>query len=316
MKYELANFTYGVELEYGNCDRRQSLPDGATWNVKDNTCVSSTGIANDPKGVLYNFGGEINTRPTPTIIEQIHHIKTINRLIKDSIINYRSNLHVHIRVPKLKSNLEDCKKLLRYVELFQQEAFNIVESIQIPSQENLSDEEYFWQIKRAKRTFKSHQYKLPKKRVMAMLDSKTTTSFYENHAPRTPKGIMWYFSPRAGINLRQMWEDTGTIEFRHFPGTKNPKEIESAIRWCQQFLNAALNRKNVSPIKLLTEYKYQFPRFKPYEFFTEMVYQWTNFDKNTRGLVHQRLDCLRKIIDIDNMKIKSDQVYEVMEKLR
>lgn len=314
MKYELANFTYGVELEFGNCDRRQSLPDGATWNVKDNTCVSSPGIANDPKGILYNFGGEINTRPTPTIIEQIHHIKTINRTIKDSIINYRSNLHVHIKIPKLKDHLQDCKKLLRYIELFQQEAFNIVESIHIPERANT--EEYFWQLKRAKRNFKSHQYKLPPNRVNAMLDSKTTTEFYENHAPRTPKGIMWYFSPRAGINLRQMWEDTETIEFRHFPGTKNPKEIESAIRWCQQFLIAALNRNNVSPIKLLTEYKYHFPKFKPYEFFTEMVYQWTNFDKNTRGIVDKRLKLLRKKIDIDDMKTLSKEVYQVIQEIK
>src|SRR5690349_493203 len=54
--------TYGLELEYGDWDRRKSMVDGAKWNDADNTCVSSTGIANDPWGKLYCFGGEANTR--------------------------------------------------------------------------------------------------------------------------------------------------------------------------------------------------------------------------------------------------------------
>ena len=46
------DWTCGVELEYGNVSLDCKLTGGATWNDKDNTVVSSTGIANDPKGVL------------------------------------------------------------------------------------------------------------------------------------------------------------------------------------------------------------------------------------------------------------------------
>ena len=103
MTYDVKKWTYGVELEYGNCDRRiKDLPDGATWNSLDNTCVSSTGIANDPQGKLYSFGGEINTRPTTTADEQVEHIAKINKFLRDNgpapIVNYRSNLHIHIQI--------------------------------------------------------------------------------------------------------------------------------------------------------------------------------------------------------------------------
>ena len=63
--------TYGAEFEFADIRRDVELPKGATWNTKDYSIVSSTGIANDPKGKLYNLGGEINTVPTDNIEEQV-----------------------------------------------------------------------------------------------------------------------------------------------------------------------------------------------------------------------------------------------------
>ena len=92
MTFNIKDWTYGVELEYGNCDRRiKDLPDGAKWNSLDNTCVSSTGIANDPQGKLYCFGGEINTRPTFTIDEQVEHIAKVNKFLREDRKSTRLN---------------------------------------------------------------------------------------------------------------------------------------------------------------------------------------------------------------------------------
>ena len=218
MKYDVNSFSYGVELEYGDVHYGAQLPAGAQWNDKDNTCVSSTGIANDPDGKMYAYGGEINTKPTFTIEDQIDHINSINSMLFPvPNVNYRSNLHIHIRVPELHNNLEDCKRLLNYIDRYQEQVFSIVENIPVPDKHSLSAIEYVWALKRMKRRFKSHQYKLPKNRINAMLAAATTKEFFEEHAVLTDKGRMWYFSPRAGINLRQMWEETNTIEFRHFP---------------------------------------------------------------------------------------------------
>jgi hypothetical protein len=318
MKYDSDSWSYGVELEYGNCHRFAELPDGAQWNDKDNTCVSSTGIANDPSGKLYAYGGEINTRPTNTIIEQIDHISKINGalLSPKRIVNYRSNLHIHIRVPGLKDDLESCKKLLKYITRFQEQAFEIVEQIPVPDR-NLPALEYEWAVKRMKRRYKSHQHKLPAKRIEAMLAATTTQEFFEEHAHRDAKGNpSWFQCPRAGINLRQMWEETNTIEFRHFPGTLHLGEMESSIKWCKKFLEAALGDED-SPLEIFNSDNFSFPKFEPYEFETEQGYQFTNFDTNTKGDIIKRLDALRERINIDDIEnVSSKDVYPIIQELK
>jgi len=318
--YSCNNWTYGVELEYGNCRYGSQLPDGASWNNKDNTCVSSTGIANDPDGILYQYGGEINTKPTGSIKEQVSHIVDINEILNPKpIVNYRSNLHIHIRVPGLKDDLVTCKQLLRYIDQYQQEAFDIVEQIPTPNKALLPPIVYEWELKRMKRRYKSHQYKLPKSRVDAMLQAKTTQEFFEEHATLTEKGRMWYFSPRAGINLRQMWEETETIEFRHFPGTLDPYEMESCITWCHNFLDVALNDNSITPrdIFYYSDFDYKFPKFQPYEFETEQVYQWTNFGTNKKSDIAKRIQALRDRIDIDDVNsVTSLNVYMIMLELK
>ena len=319
MTFDTKNWSYGVELEYGNCDRKiKDLPDGAKWNSLDNTCVSSTGIANDPQGKLYQFGGEINTRPTFSIDEQVEHIAKVNKFLRENgpapIVNYRSNLHIHIRVPGLHTNLKALKKLLTYVHTFQEQAFAIVENIPVPDRNTLPPLEYTWAKKRYDRRLTSHQHKLPFKRVEAMLAATTPTEFWHEHAHKDAKGNpAWFQCPRAGINLRQLFEETNTIEFRHFPGTMSATEMRSAIRWCHDFLDLALNHDDLPPATLLEKNKYTFPQFEPYEFETEQVYQYTNFDKNTRKVVKERLDELRNHVDIDNMKTTSKEVYDVMK---
>lgn len=318
--FSIDEFTYGVELEYGNCSRDSILSDGASWNSLDNTCVSSTGIANDPQGKLYKFGGEINTKPTKSIEEQVEHIKNINKSLSEQgpspIVNYRSNLHIHIRVPGLKDDLESLKRLLRYVDTYQQQAFDIVEYIPTPDPKFISGERYQWEMKRAKRRKISHQNKVPKNRVEAMLNSTNTVDFFENHAYKDEKGRpAWFRMPRAGINLRQIFETTNTIEFRHFPGTLDSNEMYSCINWCKLFLNAALNDNDITPRDISNEYNFTFPVFQPYEFETEQVYQATNFDKNNRGTVKSNLEALRSRIDIDDINTSSLETYKTLMEL-
>ena len=321
--YSVSEFSYGVELEYGDSYRFCELPDGATWNAKDNTCVSTTGIANDPDGKLYAYGGEINTAPTMTITEQIDHITRINLALSPApVINYRSNLHIHIRVPELHNDLDACKRLLRYVDRYQQQVFDTIQPIPTPDKNTLPPDVYAWELKRMKRRYRSHQNVLPKKRVAAMLQATNVKEFFEEHAHRNAAGQpSWFQCPRAGINLRQMWEETNTIEFRHFPGTMDMFEMESCLRWCQQFLNAALNEDDLSPREFHAYAHaldiWKFPEFKPYEFETEQIYQWTNFDNNNKRDIEKRLTALRKEIDIDAIGITTAKdVFPIMKKLQ
>lgn len=315
MTFSTNKWSYGVELEYGNCDREIELPDGAKWNFLDNTCVSSTGIANDPQAKLYKYGGEINTRPTNSPDEQVEHIAKVNKFLRDNgpapIVNYRSNLHIHIRVPGLKDNLPALKKLLKYVHAYQQQAFDIVEDIPVPDPKVLPALQFEWANKRYKRRLTSHQHKLPQKRYEAMLLATTPEQFWHEHAHKDAKGNpAWFQCPRAGINMRQLFEETNTIEFRHFPGTMKAGEMRSAINWCRDFLDLALNYDDVAPATLLETNQYTFPKFEPYEFETEQVYQFTNFDKNSRKVVQERLTLIRESVKIDDMETPSTEVYK------
>jgi hypothetical protein len=301
--YPSSEFTYGVELEYADVKFGTPLPEGCQWNQKDNTIVNSTGIANDPNGKLWEFGGEINTRPTKTISEQLQVIREINEALTESgyppVINYRCNLHIHVRVPGLSQDLESCKKLLKYNMLYAQEAFDVIEQIPVPTRSEYPDPAaYEGALKRMKRRHRSHQYMLPKSRTDEMLAATTVKEFYEGHAPLTEKGRMWFFSPREGINLRQMWEETETIEFRHFPGTISLVEMESCIHWCATYLDNVLNDHNLTPRELFYGELYKFPKFGHYDYKLECGYQLTNFDSNKKADIARRIEHYKKTGEI------------------
>jgi len=299
MTYNKKGFTYGVELEYADVYRFNNLPKGSSWNDMDNTIVNSTGIANDPKGKLWEFGGEINTKPTKTIKEQIKVIKEINKVLEPKpVINYRCNLHIHIGIKGLNEDLKALKKLLRYIHRYQKEAFDIVEHIPLPLFLDYKKKEHLkGAMKRYKRRHRSHQHKLSDKVVGNILKAKTPQAFFEEHAPLTDKGRMWFFAPRAGINLRQLFDGTKTIEFRHFPGTLNMKEMKSCLLWCREFVYEALNSQK-SPAKIYSrlskKYDMVFPKFEPYVHEQEVLYELTNVDKNSRKQVAQNLKELKK----------------------
>ena len=297
MKYDKKDFTYGVELEYADVYRFNKLPKGNSWNDKDTTIVNSSGIANDPLGKAWEYGGEINTKPTGSIKEQIKVIEKVNKVLKpEPKINYRCNLHIHVGVPGLNKDLKACKKLFKYICDYAEEGFSIVEPIPKPFFIDYKTKEAFdGAMKRYKRRLVSHHYMMPKARVKEIFAAKTLKGFYEGHAPLTKKGRMWYFSPRAGINLRQMFEETETIEFRHFPGTLNMDEMYSCILWCREFLYQALNKQK-RPKEIYKEYKDEiwFPRFKKYSHKRELLYDLTNFGSNSRKVATANI---KKIVE-------------------
>ena len=94
-------------------------------------------------------------------------------------------------------------------------------------------------------------------------------------------------------------------------------EMESCIRWCREFLNAALNLDDISPREFYEEQTWKFPSFQPYEFETEQIYQWTNVDTNNKTTVKSRLERLRSEINIDDIGVvTSKDVYPIMLKIQ
>lgn len=290
--------TFGAEYEYGDIDRTGKLPEGLTWNKKDYSIVSSTGIANDPKGLLYAKGGEINSRPTATIAEQVDFFDALIGYNLGPQLNHRTNLHLHIRVPGLSENLEALKVLLRYIDENQAAIYEAIEPIPVPSpQDYESVEAYKGAQKRYRRRKVSHQYAVPKERVERALQATTVGEFFAAHAPQDKNGKpAWGLTTRAGINLLQL-KETDTVEFRHFTNTLDTYELVSCFVWMLEFMKGAFDNAPVS--QLLSAQDYQFPGFLPYNHNMEVGYQYTNFDKNSRKVVTARLEAMRKNLNLE-----------------
>lgn len=233
-------WTYGAELELGDLDQRKGLPKGFGWDRRDVTMVNSNGIAVDPKGKSYSFGGEINTPPTGSIKSQVAAIEEVLDFHDDAVVNYRSNLHLHIRVPGLKDDLEACKKIQRYIYPTKG-FFDLIEPIPRPKETDFtSKEEFVGAMRRFNRRRVSHHTVLTDKRFRLQQEATTMEEFFRAEVPLKKDGTpQWHLAPRCAINMRQLME-TDTIEFRHFPGTLDLDLYKSCLTWCRDFLYAAV----------------------------------------------------------------------------
>jgi len=277
--------TFGAELEFADVLYGQPLPEGCVWNKEDGSIVNSNGIANCPRGKVWQYGGEINTKPTNTVADQVQIFNDVMEILDPKpVVNYRCNLHIHVGIRKLKDDLKKLKKLLIYINTWQYSIFELIEPIPLPHPLDYANKvEYRGALKRYRRRGRSHQTMLTTARMSRMLNAKTTEDFYLAHFKLNRKGNpLKHLHQRCGINLCSLWQNDETIEFRHFPGTTDPKEFEAALIWCEAFVENALG-KQLSPKDLLNKLgDLKFPTFKLYEHELEKGYQKTYYKKPTK----------------------------------
>lgn len=271
--------TFGAELEFADVRYGAPLPEGCAWNRQDYSVVNSNGVANCPVGRYYGFGGEINTRPTNTVQEQVQVFEEILASLDDPrpAINYRCNLHIHVGVKGLKNNLEALKKFLRFINDNQRDVWALVDPIPTPMPGDYKEPgAYQGAMKRCRRRHMSHQYELPPERYNAMMEAKTTEEFYLGHFIKSKAGVpQKHLTQRCGINLRSLWENPETIEYRHFAATLDPKQFQTCVQWASDFTRAALDGiLDAHAIYRLSDKN--FPKFLPYEHHLEVGYQATS----------------------------------------
>jgi hypothetical protein len=290
--------TFGAEYELGDVDRLIQLPSGAHWNFKDHSIANSTGIANDEKAKLYTLGGEINSDPTDTIEEQLAIWKGIVKSQERIHINHRTNLHLHIHVPGLRDDLGLLKKLMVYVQQNQDDVYRLVEPLTKPQASEFGTEaSYQGALQRYKRRSVSHQNKLKPKQVEACLSAETPEEFINGHAPKGKDGTpQWALAVRGGINISQLRE-TNTIEFRHFTPCLDTEQLQSCFEWIHSFVNAALVTGE-SVQSLYAARNWKFPPFAPYNHDIDVIFRWTDLEKNKRSTVKERLARMSEHFDI------------------
>lgn len=270
------NWTVGLELELSDWNCKLPIPAGCTRSP-DYTIVNSNGIAAQPNIKHYAYGGEFNTPPTETIDGQLEIVDQLKDYYKELSVNYRSNLHVHIRVPGLKESLTHLKLLQGYIHDELPRVIDQVEPLILPGGDY---GELYRRAshKRLKRMRVSHRTFLTPQRLAGQLTAKTVEEFFEAEVPKTKLGKpMWHAQPRVCVNLRQLLQ-TDTVEFRHFPGTLNIDELETAMGWCVAFLYGAFNNRSaeasLATVKGNIGYA-DFPKFKPFNLQLEIGYQAT-----------------------------------------
>lgn len=272
--------SYGAELELADLNRHAPLPQGCNWDTKDFSMVNSDGIAVDPTGKLHDRGGEVQTWPTCTIPEQVTVFREVMYAFPEATVNYRSNLHIHIRILGLKNDLKLLKSLQRFVHEVLQPALPTLEPIPKPTEKQYPDPAAFeGAMARFKRRKRSHQMFLSADRVKRQLEAKTVQEFFENEVPRDGEGKpMWHAQARCCVNLRQLLQ-TNTVEFRHFPGTTNPQEFRAALEWVQYFISAwNVDHSRDELAMRARQFAPKLPTFRPYDHHLEQRYALTTHD--------------------------------------
>lgn len=271
------SWSYGAEHEWADWPITAALPPGCAHNRKDHTVANSNGIANDPTGRLYAFGGEINTRPTATVDEQVEVMHALLRALPMARVNYRSNLHVHVRAPGLAEDLAALKQVQKYVHAHMPAFFDLIAPLPRPIQWQYRQREVFeGATRRWRRCMVSHRTLLSEARLAHQLRAETCREFFEREVPRKGARPLWHLQPRVCVNLRQLLE-TDTIEFRHFPGTRDAREFRACLEWCRRFLAAALVSAPVDPLAAWARAQ-KFPQFCAYDHAIDVRFRATIHD--------------------------------------
>ena len=256
------------------------MPEGFGEDRRDVTVMNNNGIAADPKGRAYDWGGEINTPPSDTPCGQVDALRTILSMHPGATVNHRSNLHVHIRVPGLRDDLASLKQIARYNAANLKIALSLVEPIPAPTRFEYADFiQYTGAVRRYKRRLRSHHMTLSGSRTMRQLAAQSSFEFFSAEVPVSAGGKpQWHLGIRTAINLRQL-QETDTIEFRHFPGTLNADELLTCVEWCRDYLDAALHTGERAQALFNRLYRTRrFPKFPQYIHALEERYRATCHD--------------------------------------
>lgn len=276
-------WTYGAELELSDFPRARLAEAGLQFDREDVTMVNSNGVAVDARGVLYPLGGEVKVRPSDSPDGVAAQLAEIVRLVPETAVNYRSNLHVHVAVPGLRDDLTALKRVQRHVHGWLPGLLAKWEPIPEPRPEDYPHPEALAGARRRRnRRRMSHQKFLPEWRLDLQDAATSPRGFFTAEALDVKTGkVHFAIATRAAINLRSLL-DNGTIECRHYPGTLDPAALANAVNWSRTYLAAALEDADPRPALAGLD---PFPRFGHYIHWMEVGFMATSRKYNKAPVI-------------------------------
>jgi hypothetical protein len=221
--------SWGCELEFGDVDRSRPIPEHlGTWNVWETDIVNQRepywGIAADPAGIDPPVGGEINTRPTQSIAEQVRLISELIAWLGNPTSSCVSNTHIHIHVPDL-----NISEFLRYVVRNQMAFIEAVYDFKADSRMTQSGLQYL--LMDSGRAFEPQKFDMIRR-----------------HAPTVGFIPLYILNnsafDRYAINLTSLWYNK-TIEFRCFRASTDVKEIANCLMAVDIFMKSYAQGKPI-----------------------------------------------------------------------
>ena len=278
--YDPATFSWGYEIEWGDIPRCFEIPEHlGTWEHAETDILNLHGEwamrAVDPLGIDPPMGGEINTKPTATWVEQVDRILEIKKLFTDagheptaSLVNHG---HLHVYVPGLREDVDALKRLIRYI------GDNQLLTVE-KCYRYYDDPTMKGAVKGAKAYLKQDGGRqMPGYMIENILNlTRDFDHFIRLHAAGKD-GVSMGRPFRYAINTYCL-KHTGTIEFRCFRSTTERQEIESQFAFAEAFIDAALNY-GPSVEEILERGNFKFP---PYVWNREHWDAWasTKWDKS------------------------------------
>ena len=243
--YSKRHFSYGIELELGDVDRRLPLPsDLGSWSVNEYEIINLKEPyrlqASDPSGQRHTYGGEINVYPSKTPEGLINRIDKIFSYIRkngfEPTVSQVQLFHVHTGVSGLQYDPDSIRKLYRYTrkwqELFTQTTFQFVRHSEMDD----------WTVDFMLR---DGTHKIRDVEFEKLEDVKKF--------PTVP------ILDRPAINLYHL--KYGTIEFRPFNSTLNLEYIRNSLDFCTEFTLDGLNEQRGLDV-ILNEREWKFAPFQ------------------------------------------------------
>jgi len=296
VKYPKEIFTFGSELELVDTDQRIELGHLGQWNREENTLVNSSGLGVDNTKKMVSLGGEVNVTPTDTIEEQVKNIKEILELLPRKNINHTCDFHVHVGVPGLSEDLETVKDITKYFFEHQERILEITREFVEPSRKKYSRAAYEAAKKYDKFRKKQNGHPISEAIFDKMMKARTMEEYFQSYVSKNKDGgYNWHFVNRTGINLFQL-KYVGTVEFRHFFSTLEINEMESALRWSEAIMDAALNSKK-TPDEVLEELgEVTFPKheYTLYDHKLGTIHKKTHFGKLKKSEIRSNIDKMLK----------------------
>jgi hypothetical protein len=258
-QYESSKFTYGMEIEWGDVPRSFSIPEHlGTWEYSERDIINLREpyqyVCADPLGESPPVGGEINTKPTKTWMEQVDRYFEIQKLFEDNgtppTVCSTCHTHIHCRVPGLRDDIDALKRLTKYIKENQHTA--------IEHAYGFFEHNEMRGAKGAKMYLKFDGGRpIPDYMTDNIINLATDfNSFIKMHAAGKD-GVSMGRPFRFAINMYAL-KHIDTVEFRLFRGSLKRNEIESCFKFVQDFLHAALN-DGPSVADLISQNNYSFP---------------------------------------------------------